>query len=130
MKLKCDNLSSFRFRRSEFLSLTKPHPIWSSLHGNSPYEVRSSRIQAQLLTGKYSTEQVSRFWSRNPSGYCRLPSCLTSEIIETREHFLLQCAALDNNRRRLYSLSSTLLADVPLLTTYTNFSQLFILQRS
>ena len=116
MKLKCDNLSSLRFLRSEFLPLTKPHPIWSSLPGNSPYEVRFAKIQAQLLTGKYSTEQVSRLWSRNPSGYCRLPSCLTSEIIETREHFLLCCAALNENRRRLYMLSSTLLDEMPLLT--------------
>ena len=116
MAMKCSNLSSLRFLRSDFLPLSKPHPIWSSLPGNNPYEVRSARIQALLLTGKYATEHVSRFWSGNPSGYCRLPSCQNSEIIETREHFLLQCAALDNNRRRLYSLSSTLLADLPLLT--------------
>ena len=109
-------LSSLRFLRSDFLTLTKPHPIWSSLPGNNPYEVRSARIQALLLAGKFRTEKASRFWSGNSSGFCRMPSCQSSEIIESREHFLLRCEALSEKRRRLMLLSSNLLADLPLLT--------------
>ena len=75
------SLSSLRFLRSDFLSLTQPHPIWSSLPGHNPYEVRAARIQALLLVDKYRNEKSIRFWSENPSGFCRLPSCLGSEII-------------------------------------------------
>ena len=109
-------LSSLRFLKSDFMSLTQPHPIWSSLPGHNPYEVQAARVQALLLVGKYRNEKSVRFWSGNSSGFCRLPSCLGSEIIESRTHFLLQCATFYEKRRRLMHISSLLLADMPLLT--------------
>ena len=72
------SLSSLRFLKSDFMSLTQPHPIWSSLPGHNPYEVQAARVQALLLVGKYRNEKSVRFWSGNSSGFCRVPSCLGS----------------------------------------------------
>ena len=110
------NLPSLRFLKPDFLSLSCPHPIWSSLPGSNPYEVRAARIQALLLTGRYRTEKLARHWSGNPNGFCIQASCINSEIIESREHFLLHCPALQEKRRRLFHLSSMLLSEMPLLT--------------
>ena len=86
------NLSSLRFLDPRFLSLTKPHPIWSSLTG-SPYEARAAKIQALFFTGRYRTEKLCRFWSSNVNGFCLQKSCIDLEIVEDLTHVLIHCPA-------------------------------------
>ena len=36
--------------RAEFMSLSHPHPIWTSA-GSSPFEVKKANVQARMLSG-------------------------------------------------------------------------------
>ena len=105
-------LDSLRFMKCSYLSLTRPHPIFTSLDGNL-YQAKAAYIQASLLSGKYRTEKVRRFWSENKDGFCLQQTCLNLKIMEDNSHFLLQCPALSDNRRRLAAQLSTILNSNP-----------------
>ena len=92
-----ESLSHFN---PSFMSLVSPHPIFLSA-GSSPYEVIKARVQAILLSGRYKTERLCRFWSRNPNGYCLTPSCKNADIQEDVEHILLHCKSLSSTRSSL-----------------------------
>ena len=94
-------LSSLKNFKPEFMSLKKPHPIWSTT-GSNTYEVSKAIQQARFLSGRYRTERLAGHWSHNKDGYCQSPTC-TSEV-ETVEHILVNCGAYIDCKERLYSL--------------------------
>ena len=63
-KLSCKaaRLSSLQYLQPRYLSLSSPHPLWTSLDDN-PYQARAAHIQALFLSGRYRTERLCRFWS-------------------------------------------------------------------
>ena len=67
--LKLESLSMFR---AEFMSLSHPHPIWTSA-GSSPFEVKKATVQARMLSGKYriSTCWLRRHWYGDQSDICK-----------------------------------------------------------
>ena len=75
-KLRQDagNLESLRFFKTDFHSLSNPHPIWTAA-GQNPYEVKKAIVQAKMLSGRYRSCWHSRHWVANSSGACSLPSC-------------------------------------------------------
>ena len=106
-KLRKDtsSLSSLKYFKSQFHSLSKPHLIWSSV-GTNPYEVNKAVIQARMLSGRYRCEQLRRHWSNNP-GYCELEPCFTQSVGGSLEHMLLDCRhcpALGECRQSFISL--------------------------
>ena len=110
----------------QFLSLNRPHPLITSLNGNA-FEARAAVIQALLLCGRYRTEKLRRHWSAdNKLGFCRFQNCLDLKQIETQEHFILHCAGLSDERRRLCDIISRFASDKPVLQSllveyfYTN----------
>ena len=105
-------IDSLKFMNCSFTSLTRPHVIFTSLDGN-PYQAKAACIQASLLSGKYRTEKVKRFWSGNKEGFCLQKSCLNLNLIEDNCHFLLHCLALSEQRRRLAAQASNILASNP-----------------
>ena len=56
------DLPSLAYLQPSFLSLSSPHPIWTSLDGN-PYQAKAARIQALFFSGRYRSERLCRFWS-------------------------------------------------------------------
>ena len=110
------NLPSLQYLHPSHLSLQCPHPIWTSLDGN-PYQAKAARIQAVFLSGKYRTEKLCRFWSRNKEGICLLQPCKGLKISEDIEHVLLHCSALSDVRRRLVNFTTTYTSDKPVLRT-------------
>ena len=56
-------LSSLRYFHPEYMSLCKPHSIWTSAK-NNPYEVFKALVQATMLSGKYRTEKLCQHWSK------------------------------------------------------------------
>ena len=110
---KESNLRSLQFMKSSFISLMKPHPIWTSLDGN-PYQAKAAFIQASFLSGKYRTEMVSRFWTKNIDGFCLLGNCFDLKLKEDIRHVLLHCSALNEKRRRLESDTFRILASNPI----------------
>ena len=82
------------------MSLTTTHPLVLSA-GSSPYEVTKSRVKALLLSGRYRTKKLCRFWSSNHNGYCLGPLCRESSVVEDEEHILLHCKSLVATRNTL-----------------------------
>ena len=102
------------------MSLFFPHPIWTST--GSPFEVGKAVIVAQMLSGRYRTDRLTRHWTQsNPDGLCRLPGCLDQE--GNLEHILLHCTALSEARSRVVSLISAFLVSrqelFPVIFHYT-----------
>ena len=114
LSVEADGLQSLRFLDTRFLSLSSPHRIWQSLDGN-PYQAQAASVQALLLSGRYRTERLCRYWSANNNGYCLLGQCSDLKIIENIEHFLLKCDALNDERRRLYENSLNVRVQYPIL---------------
>ena len=108
------NLSSLQYLHPGFLSLSLPHPIWTSLDGN-PYQAKAARIQSLFLTGRYRSERLCRFWSSNREGYCLLSTCNSKELYEDIEHILLRCRGLTDERRRLQLFTTNYVSDKPVL---------------
>ena len=55
-------------------SVAKPHLLWTAA-GSNPHEINKAIILARMMSGRYRTERVSRFWSDNRHGYCLLDGC-------------------------------------------------------
>ena len=91
-----------RYFKAEYMSLTKPHPIWLTC-GSNPFEVHKAVTQARMLSGRYVTDQLSRHWTKNSSGLCSLTGC-TGQDLGSLEHILLFCPALSDARLRVIEL--------------------------
>ena len=117
LKLRDDAapLTSLKYFKPQYMSLTKPHPIFSTA-GPSPYEVTKACTQARFLSGRYRTELLCSHWSSNPGGYCLCPSCDGLFIPENIEHILLHCGSLLSTRLRLSKFTLKYAMTVPLLS--------------
>ena len=104
------SLSSLRYFDPLKASLSQPHPIWTSTAGNG-YECGKGTILARMVSGRYRTEMMCRFWSTNKEGYCLAPTC--NLVHGDLEHLLVVCPALDHVRHRLHSLWLLKTADCP-----------------
>ena len=93
-------LPSLKFFKTHFMSLTKPHPIWSSL-GSNPYEAAKAVQQARFLSGRYRSESLAKHWSKNPNGFCLNPDCLEKEVVET---VLVHYNAYNQSKKNLFAL--------------------------
>ena len=82
------------------MSLTKPHPIWTSCSNNS-YEVSKSVIEAKFLSGRYRSDRLTRHFQGNPSdGDCRI---CNEKVPGTIKHLLLQCPSLAATRCNMFN---------------------------
>ena len=56
----------------------------------------------KMLSGRYRTEKLMRYWSTNKNGHCILgPPCFCTT--ETISHILITCPVLENKRTALKS---------------------------
>ena len=102
--------SALKFFKAEFMSLSKPHPIWSTC-GSNPYEVHKAVVQSRMLSGRYPTDKLSRHWtSNNKSGICSIPGC-TGNDVSSLDHILLFCPALSEARFRMTELCNKLASE-------------------
>ena len=115
-KLRFDaaTLSSLKFFSPQYMSLTKPHQIWS--FPESGYEVQKAVIVVSMISGRYMSDyQVRHLSSINPEGFCQL--CLAhhhasdspenddvSPPLGTLQHLLIECPALLKTRDDCKSL--------------------------
>ena len=94
-------LSSLKYCKYHFFSLSTPHPIITT--ARSPYEVARATTVATMLSGRYATDHRARRWDHaNPTGRCRLcPPAPDHPAPEgSLEHQLLYCPALQEARTR------------------------------
>ena len=121
-------LPSLEFFHPNFMSLDKPHPMWTSA-GANPYQVTMSTIQGLMISGRYQTEQLCSHWSGN-SPFCKAPSCKGLEHVEDLEHILKHCGSLEPTRRRLLAFTVNYSKPLHILqpvisTLYTRTDPLF-----
>ena len=101
LRSEAEMLPSLVNFNSNFMSLTQPHPIWTSAKSN-PHEVAKAVQQARFLSGRYRTESLVKHWSPGNSGMCQAEGCHQGN--ETVEHILLKCTAYTKSRRKLISM--------------------------
>ena len=95
LRAEASMLPSLRFFRPEYMSLARPHPLWTTTESN-PYEVAKAVQQARFLSGRYRTESLCRHWTANTMGLCLCCSC---KIEESIDHILLFCPAYQGTRQ-------------------------------
>jgi hypothetical protein len=100
---------SLKYFHASFMSLTKPHPLWST-SGSNPFEIHKAVIQARMLSGRYVTDKLSRHWTRNKSGIYLTPGC-SGQHIGSLEHLLLFCPALTEARSGIIKLCLTVASE-------------------
>ena len=113
--IRLDSLTMFR---ADFMSLSHPHPIWTSA-GSSPFEVKKATVQARMLSGRYRTCWLRRHWSGDQSGICRV--CYAKP--GTLQHFATgECTGLASAVTRAVSLWECFLQQnhelTPIVTHY------------
>lgn len=96
-----ESLSSLKFLNPSRCSLLRPHNVWVTA-GSSSYECNKAIVVARMLSGRYRTERLVRFWTNNKEGYCEADTCI--EVHGDLEHLLISCPALHPDRQRLYNL--------------------------
>ena len=96
------------------MSLTKPHPIWTSCGLNS-FETQKAVTASRMLSGRYLTDLLQRHWTQNKSGACLLPTCSPASQQGSLEHLVLDCSALAHTRAKLYRLSTKVSLESDLL---------------
>ena len=111
--MEASRLDSLLFFKPGFMSLARPHPIWSTA-GSSPAKVAMATVQAQMISGRFRMEQLCSNWSKNKLGVCLLSqSC--SMIVEDLEHILSTCIALQPTRDKLMSFTNNYCSEWPII---------------
>ena len=100
---ECSSLPSLKYFDPWRASLLHPHPLWTSTVGNS-YETCKSTVLGLMISGRYRTEMLCRYWSDNRSGQCLADTCHGNGVPGDIEHLLVTCPALEQTRHRLHSL--------------------------
>ena len=120
-------LSSLAFFKPNFMSLTKPHPLWTTTNGN-PHEVSKAVQQARFLSGRYRTNSLIKHWNPGCKGLCSAPDC--ENVSETIGHILLECQAYTKQRQQLIALwLATKIPEVyPLILEALTSSKEYLLQ--
>ena len=99
IKLREDTscLPSLKFFKPQYMSLSRPHPLYQTCGSNS-YEICKAIIQAKMLSGRYWTDRLARHFQPGSDGCCSL----CPEIEQgTIEHLLVQCTSLKEKREQL-----------------------------
>ena len=116
------DLSSIPYFKPEFMSLTKPHPLWTSC-GSNPFESHKAVTSCRMISGRYLTDKLQSHWTQNRSGYCLLPNCVPGSV-GSLEHLLLHCTALSSTRAKLLKLCTNVAQEsTHLFTIISNILQ-------
>ena len=96
--------SSLTYFKPNFMSLSSPHPAWTTA-SSSPSRVAMATIQVQMLSGRYRSESLCRYWSSNRGGFCLIsPAC--AAVKEDIPHILAYCPVLAPVREKLVRFTS------------------------
>ena len=103
LRSEASPLTSLEFFKPSFMSLSKPHPIWST-PGSSPAKIAMASTQARMLSGRYRTEKLCSNWTKHSTGVCQLSESCSSTAEDIR-HILAFCGALQPTREKLMRFS-------------------------
>ena len=95
------SLSSLSHFNPAYHPLSQPHPMWKAA-GSNPHEVNKTVVLSRMISGRYRTEKLSRFWTDNRLGYCLASTC--HQVVGDLPHLLLHCPSLQPLRASLYRM--------------------------
>ena len=99
LRLDADELSSLAYFKPQFMSLSKPHLLWTTC-GNNTYELNKACIQAKYLSGRFRTEKLLSHFGSGNSPFCQLhPESMTTGDLQ---HHLVHCPSLSSRRALLF----------------------------
>ena len=81
------------------MSLSKPHPLWTTCSNNS-YECSKAILQAKIVSGRYKTDRLARHFGQNNDGNCRI----CNENADGSMVLLLHCPSLATTRQKMFHL--------------------------
>ena len=111
LRAKANTLISLKYLKTEYLGLTKCHPIFTT-SGSNPWEVEKATTQARLISGRYRVEALSGHWTPwNRGGMCSLSHKGTVESL------LLSCPSLSPTRETLMNMCWSFMIKAPLLSS-------------
>ena len=105
--------SSLKYLDPDLIKIGEPHHVYATVRPNT-HDIQRAEIKARLLTGTYTLQaNRARFNQNEVDGTCRL----CSKDIETREHFIATCEALEHLRKDYNIKVAMLLKIQPQLIT-------------
>ena len=104
-------LKSLNYFQSHYMSLSRPHVLWSTA-GHSSRKVSMAWIQALMLSGRYRSNALKRHWSKSNDGACTLTS-LCHNVLEDIQHILAFCPALHEVRLNLLKFTQEYSSTLP-----------------
>ena len=93
------SLSSLGYFKPKFMSLDRPHPLWTTCGANI-YESNKAFIQAKFLFGRFRTEKLLSKFSSSNSAFCQLH--VHQPEVSDLEHLLVHCPVLAERRALLF----------------------------
>jgi hypothetical protein len=97
--------SSLKYISPDSVKIGEPHHVYSTVRPNTQ-DIQRAEIKARLLTGTYTLQaNRARFNQNDVDGTCKL----CNKGIETREHFIASCEALNHCRLAFNNKAATLL---------------------
>ena len=102
LRAEAFTLTSLKFFNPNYMSLSSPHPVWTSA-GSSPTKVAMACVQAKLLSGRYRTQALCSHW-QNGDRKCKLSEACSSE--EDTTHMLQNCSGLETTGKKVTSFTS------------------------
>ena len=110
-------LTSLKFFKPHFMSLTAPHPIWTTA-GSSPYQVAMSTVQGTMISGRYRTEQLCSNFANDKTGFCQTTHCKGLDHVEDLQHILADCPALEETRTKLKNFTTNYSQSLPVIQPF------------
>ena len=114
LRSEAESLSSLTYFNPNYMSLTTPHPLWTTA-GSSPFKIVMATTQSHMISGRYRTQSLCSKWSNSDkSGHCPLSKeCAALGQIEDLEHLLNTCIALQPTREKLHKFTHKYCSDHP-----------------
>ena len=101
LRQEASNLPSLCYLNPYLYTLSIPHPVWTTSTSSS-FECTKSTVIAKMISGRYRSEEMCKYWSNNRNGYCLADTC--SQVVGNLEHILVLCPALEAVRSRLRNM--------------------------
>ena len=96
---EASQLRSLQYFNPNFYSINFPTKAYQAA-GVNRYEVSKLNIQMIMLSGRYRTANLCRFWTSNKEGFCLTGYPCENEI-DTISHILVGCKSLHHKRSQL-----------------------------
>ena len=93
------------------MSLSKPHPIWTSC-GSNIYELNKASVQAKYLSGRFRTDTLLAHFNKENLPFCPLHPA-EERVVGDLAHHLLHCSALCPQRENLLKYWDSMSSSVP-----------------